>query len=210
MKTDSAYSYQVKWLEVYREDWWQQAQQAKVTHFPWGSQMADDYRPATSARLGTDGESLLVFMETDETDLRMQSKGFGFVHTDSCMEFFFLPDPKASSQYLNFEFNPAAAMYLSIGTGRHDRVEILQENYREILNVQTAIHDKGWNIAFNIPLSFLRELFPDLELKPGHVMRGNFYKCGDKTARPHYGCWSPIDLPNPDFHCPDFFGKLIY
>ncbi|MDR0629482.1 MAG: hypothetical protein LBG24_07600 [Treponema sp.] len=30
-------------------------------------------------------------------------------------------------------------------------------------------------------------------------MRGNFYKCGDKTLRLHYGCRSPIDLPEPDF-----------
>jgi hypothetical protein len=40
-------------------------------------------------------------------------------------------------------------------------------------------------------------------------MRGNFYKCGDKTIHPHYGCWSPIELPKPDFHCSDFFGEII-
>ncbi|MHB1455061.1 MAG: carbohydrate-binding family 9-like protein [Saccharofermentanales bacterium] len=38
---------------------------------------------------------------------------------------------------------------------------------------------------------------------------GNFYKCGDKTDCPHYGCWNPILLPAPDFHVPAFFGDFI-
>ncbi|MFA5695554.1 MAG: carbohydrate-binding family 9-like protein, partial [Proteiniphilum sp.] len=39
-------------------------------------------------------------------------------------------------------------------------------------------------------------------------IRANFYKCGDETAEPHYISWSPIDLPAPDFHAPQFFGLL--
>jgi hypothetical protein len=36
----------------------------------------------------------------------------------------------------------------------------------------------------------------------------NFYKCGDKCMHPHYLSWSPIGLPEPNFHCPEFFGKI--
>ena len=125
------------------------------------------------------------------------------------MEFFVSPMPSNSMQYLNFEFNPAGAMYLSIGTNRNDRTVISPPNYTELFHVTTSIHDKGWNLEFNIPLSFLQRFFPELELTQGCGMRGNFYKCGDDTAHPHYGCWSLIDLPQPDFHCPDFFGHLI-
>jgi hypothetical protein len=39
-------------------------------------------------------------------------------------------------------------------------------------------------------------------------LRANLYKCGDECDLPHYISWSPIDLPSPDFHCPDFFGKI--
>ncbi|WP_262895053.1 carbohydrate-binding family 9-like protein, partial [Parabacteroides distasonis] len=25
---------------------------------------------------------------------------------------------------------------------------------------------------------------------------------------PHFVSWSPIDLPEPNFHCPEFFGEI--
>jgi hypothetical protein len=37
----------------------------------------------------------------------------------------------------------------------------------------------------------------------------NLYKCGDKCDTPHFLSWSPIGLPQPDFHCPDFFGEIV-
>ena len=196
--------YPVKQLNPLSPQWRNEAELAKVDNFPWGG----DYRPTTIARLGTDGASLFVFMETDEIDLRYETKGFGHVHTDSCMEFFVSDLP--SAQYLNFEFNPLGAMYLSVGSSRHDREVLSIENYKDLFQVKTAVHDNGWNLEFQIPISFFKRFFPAMEFKPGNVMRGNFYKCGDKTARPHYGCWSPINLQKPDFHCPDFFGTLTF
>ena len=191
------------------KDWQEGARKVAVDCFPWGESAKDDFRPATVARLGTDGASIFVFMETDEDELRAETKGFGYTHADSCMEFFLAPDPACSGKYLNWEFNPAGGMYLSVGTSRHDRIDIPEENYRELFQVKTVVHGKGWTLQYCIPLSFLRRFFPSLELKPGHVMRGNFYKCGDDTPRPHFGCWSPIYLPQPDFHCPEFFGELV-
>ena len=215
MKTDSARVYQIRRLvdsggtQPRSKEWRNNADEAAIDNFPWAALASPDYRPATSARVANDAESLSVFMETDETELRAEARGFGYVHTDSCMEFFLSPDPASSSDYLNWEFNPAGAMYLSIGKNRHERAIISDKNYPELFQLKTATHSKGWNLEYRIPLSFLRRFFPLLELRPGHTMRGNFYKCGEKTARPHFGCWSPIDLPQPDFHCPDFFGTLI-
>ena len=201
--------YNVKWLKTYTTEWWKDAPEAKIDIFPWASQMTDDYRPVTSARLGTDGKSIFVYMESNENDLRMETKGFGYVHTDSCMEFFFSPDP-SSLKYFNYEFNPAGAMQLSIGTSRHDREILPIENFGDFFQVRTAVYKNGWNLEYSVPLSFLERFFPSFELVPGYKMRGNFYKCGDNTKRPHYGCWSPIDLAKPDFHCPQFFGTLYF
>jgi hypothetical protein len=39
-------------------------------------------------------------------------------------------------------------------------------------------------------------------------MTGNFYKCGDLTACPHYGMWTPYALPAADFHRPELFGEI--
>jgi len=149
-------------------------------------------------------------METDETEIRAEERGLsGQVHTDSCMEFFLNADPVNSNQYVNWEFNPAGALCLAVGSHRYDRHDIQIDAYMDLFQVKTNIRDNGWSVEFRIPFAFLLSCFPLLQIKRGHVMRGNFYKCGDKTARPHYACWSPIDLPYPDFHCPAFFGTLI-
>ena len=38
---------------------------------------------------------------------------------------------------------------------------------------------------------------------------GNFYTCADDPEAPHFVRWSPINLPTPNFHCPEFF-VVIY
>jgi len=201
--------YQVKRLDTYRKGWQNDSAPADIDIFPWPG-AASDFRPVTKARIAVCGDSFWVFMETNETELRAEEKGFSrLVYADSCMEFFLMPDPANSAQYINWEFNPSGALCLCIGTNRYDRHDIRLENYREFFQVKTMTHNEGWNLEYCVPFAFLQSCFPSLELKPGHVMRGNFYKCGDKTARPHYGCWSPIDLPKPDFHCPAFFGDLV-
>jgi hypothetical protein len=191
--------------------------EAAVDIFPWdepgsgNSPGGANCRPATVAKLAADDTALYVRMETSETDLRAEESGFsGLVYTDSCMELFLMPDPVHSSQYLNWEFNPRGAMYLSLGTSRHDREDIRVEHYAGLFQVKAKTRHDGWHLEYCIPRSFLRRYFPALEWSSGSVMRGNFYKCGDKTSHPHYGCWSPIALPKPDFHCPDFFGELIF
>jgi hypothetical protein len=206
--------YHITHINSRQKEWWKEIPEVQLECFPWGKNSNEDYRPVTSAHLGITthsdgGESLSVYMETNETNLRIQAEGFGHVHTDSCMEFFLSPSPDDFPKYMNFEFNPAGAMYLAIGNSRQDRTALPLENYRELFQVKTNVYDKGWNLEWHIPVSFLRQYFPSVDFSSGKIMRGNFYKCGDLTARPHYGCWSPIDLPKPDFHNPAFFGTLV-
>ena len=35
------------------------------------------------------------------------------------------------------------------------------------------------------------------------------FKCGDETAHPHFGSWSPIVWPEPQFHLSQFFGTFV-
>jgi hypothetical protein len=49
-----------------------------------------------------------------------------------------------------------------------------------------------------------------IETVDGKTIKGNFYKCGDKTSVPHFLSWNPIILPSPDFHRPDFFGEFSF
>ncbi|MDT3424944.1 hypothetical protein J2Z22_000457 [Paenibacillus forsythiae] len=38
---------------------------------------------------------------------------------------------------------------------------------------------------------------------------GNFYKCGDETPIPHYGCWSMVNSASPDYHLSRCFWELV-
>lgn len=182
------------------------ADTACVTIFPWDG----CYQPVTAAQAVALKDAFAVRMCTDETNPRTEIKDLnGPVHTDSCMEFFFMPDPKNSKKYINWEFNSAGVLFISIGTDRYDRNILEIKNYTDLFQVKTRVGKDGWEIGYRIPYEFLSSYFPCFQIREGRVMKGNFYKCADKAKQPHYGCWSPIDLPEPDFHCPDFFGELI-
>ena len=63
-------------------------------------------------------------------------------------------------------------------------------------------------IQANIPAKLFEALYGQpFAFKVGHKMEGNFYKCGDHTASPHWGSWVP--MPRLDFHDPDSFGTFV-
>ena len=62
-----------------------------------------------------------------------------------------------------------------------------------------------WRVTVLIPFELVGA---DPENLP-EKLRANFYKCGDKTAHPHFLSWNPVGTPSPDFHRPEFFGELI-
>ena len=71
--------------------------------------------------------------------------------------------------------------------------------------IETAVSDDGWTVKFFLPYDYLRAHFGAVT----PVWRCNFYKCGDKTAHPHYGAWKEVETDAPDFHQRAFFGDLL-
>ena len=141
------------------------------------------------------------------------------------MEFFFQPDPQRDPRYINLEFNSLGTHLIGMGTGRHD-LRFLQYTDRELLDVRSGILKapgdgeggvnqerpgiRGWFVSFAVPFAYLKKYFPDFSPHKGVLMKGNFYKCGDLTLYPHYGCWSSIRYEKPDFHRPEYFGELVF
>ncbi len=67
-----------------------------------------------------------------------------------------------------------------------------------------------WVVEYQLPIEILEKYCPVTAPKQGVTWRANFYKCGDRTSHPHWLTWSVIDLPEPDFHRPEFFGTLEF
>lgn len=138
------------------------------------------------------------------------------VCTDSCVEFFFNPDPEHDDRYINFEINPIGAFLLGIGADRYSRV-LINDVSPEIFDITTSVtkgsvqsykgHCGQSNIS--IPFYFIEKYYGGQDFRCGKRIKANFYKCGDKTKYPHWGCWNRINTPHPDFHRPEFFGDLI-
>lgn len=163
---------------------------------------------AAKAQACHDGERLYVRMEARERDIRATLTGpLEPVCQDSCLEFFFAPDP-ADGRYLNFEWNPLGTLFFGFGLGRGSRVRQAPEDAQALLSPRPFTTAQGWGIEFGIPASLIRLYWPGFTLS-GEAA-GNFYKCGDCTATPHYLAWAPLSSDAPDFHRRGDFGKLIF
>ena len=99
---------------------------------------------------------------------------------DSCMEFFFCPDPD-SDRYFNFEFNPNGCLYLGLNSGHGISVRLQPSEPAALFDVHISRTVDSWEIYYKIPLSFIQLFFPDFHPAPGATIRANCYKCGDKT-----------------------------
>lgn len=176
-------------------------EEARIDRYCWGGA----YRPEAFARVGWNAQGLNVLMAArEETIAARETRTGGAVCRDSCLEFFvrpFLDD----ARYLNVEVNAAGVAHIGLGAGRADRLVL--DRVPEGMDIAVSAHAGAWwAVSYRLPSALIRALF-GRELEPGALMRGNFYTC-DETIHPHFGAWSPVDTPAPDFHQSGYFGYL--
>lgn len=171
------------------------------------------YRPSVQFRLAHTDDSLLLHFQVREASVRATAPADnGRVWEDSCVEFFSVP--AGDGVYYNLECNCAGTLLVGAGAAREGRQRAPQavldrvQRWASLGREPFAEHIGAcsWEVALIIPAStfFLHELGSFA----GRDIRANFYKCGDLLQTPHFLSWNPIDLPKPDFHCPQFFGLL--
>lgn len=185
---------------------WSQVECAPICHVLW---RGDPGIPAY-AQLCRGSRQLYVRLYAQEREPLARFTGdFDMVCCDSCLEFFFCPLPE-DPRYFNFECNANGAMYLGFGENAARNVRQVLPNPREYFQIQSFSDADGWGVTFSIPDSFFTLYLPSFRLYNGLELRGNFYKCGNETAFPHYLAWNPVQSPKPDFHLPQFFGILRF
>ena len=98
------------------------------------------------------------------------------------------------------------SLLIALGAGRGDRVPLTE--CPPGMEIQASRHAGGWwAVRYRVPFALIVSLYGRAPEVPG-TLRGNFYCC-DETLRPHFGSWSPIEAPRPDFHRPECFGTLV-
>ena len=113
-----------------------------------------------------------------------------------------------SPNYFNFEINPNGCLGPEYGPEKTDRIGIVRNDAADYFDIHTDRTEDGWEVYYRIPLEYIRFFDPDFRF--AGTLSGNMYKCGNKTVNKHYLSWTQIDLDKPNFHCPEFFGRLDF
>ena len=170
------------------------------------------YTPDCNGSIARTASHLAVMFHVRGLDLRAtQIEDNGRSWEDSCCEFF-VTDPYDGTYY-NFELTCIGSLLSSKRKSRLDSVLREKEDVARVIRHSSLAHEEteisdrifSWTVAMLIPYDLIGI---DRDNVPVSV-RGNFYKCGDLTAHPHFLSWNPIGTPKPDFHRPEHFGELI-
>jgi hypothetical protein len=179
---------------------------------------SENWSPAwqTTASFGISYDLQHIFLRfrVRETNILARYKHINDpVYEDSWVEFFISFEKDA---YYNLEFNCIGTVYGAYGRNREKRARLdekllgtiqtnpsLGRNKLQIIDRKTE-----WMLDVIIPISVFK--FSNLGSFKDITAYGNFYKCGDKLKVPHYLSWNPIIAEKPDFHRPEYFGKLKF
>lgn len=181
---------------------WGLAEAGKIDKINWGE---PTYCPDTEFRVLKGEDGLYVRFETDEEEIIAECKNLNDkVFQESCVEFFFRPDPE-DPRYFNFEVNAIGTPLIGLGTGRSPQRECLDIPDISIFKFESQKKDKGFILKFFIPFDFIKLYFDNI----GEYFLGNFQKCKELGNTPHYVTYYPITTEKPDFHAPQCFQKIM-
>lgn len=184
-----------------------------INHVNWPKDFPE--APQTTVNIEYDSRCLHIRYDVVGRQLRaIATEDQQPVWEDSCVEFFCRP--LGTQAYTNFECNCIGTMVATRRMGRdEDVVPFLPEQMKKIIRRSSMPHQRidekdgvfTWWVELDIPWQLITG--NDYQSFP-LTLECNFYKCGDLTRYPHFLSWKPILTPTPDFHCPQYFGKINF
>ena len=167
------------------------------------------YKPSVDFHIAHSDKAIAIMFQVTEDHVKaVAMENNGRVWEDSCVEFFVrMAD---GQRYVNIEMNCAGTILVGKRLTKKDATHLSHAEIATIRRITSLPHEPvdshseglTWWAIEVIPY----EIF-GYDQKPGSL-RANIYKCGDKCDQPHFLSWSPIPLPEPNFHCPEYFGEI--
>ena len=203
-------------------DWdkpvWQDVEALEVGLPHWPTQ--SEYFPCTEAKLQYGPENLYLIFRVQDRYVRAAATDIhGEVWKDSCVEFFFSPYQVQGQSYLNLEINCCGVPLMQHHDGPRTGTRFVDADLCRSIEIAASLRGPietemteplVWTVEYCLPYAIL-EPFPEfVKPAPGVCWRANFYKCADDSSHPHWLAWAPIRQEQPDFHRPDYFGRLQF
>jgi hypothetical protein len=201
----------------WNKSFWQSIEPAVLEHVHPAS---SPHTPQTQVKVAYDDRAIyLCFRVQDHYVKAITTQTNGPVWRDSCVEFFFSPNPEKPETYFNIETNCCGVLLAQHHIGPRKNSRCLDAADCQKIQMassasgpirQEIIKSLTWTVEYALPLKILTRYAAYEKPAPGVVWRGNFYKCADDTSHPHWLMWSPALTEAPDFHRPEYFGVLEF
>lgn len=162
-------------------------------------------------QIARNSKAIYIYYNIKEKQtIAKHSKPNSSVWLDSCVEFFLKINDK---QYQNFEINCCGTALSAIGESRDNRVFLEVEDIVKIKTISSLdkknlpfkLNNTDWDITIKIPYDIIKTSH-DFEDKKEYF--GNFYNCNESSDYPHFLTWNKVETEEPDFHRPEYFGKI--
>lgn len=183
-----------------------------------------EHHPLVQVRLGHTGSRLhFSWAVEDRWVASRETQVNGSVCRDSCVEAFLSPRPGRG--YFNLEINAGGTVHLSFV---RDPTPVPQVGFADCRMVEPSLIARHVAVRSSLPAVVADEiatpcrwtLDADLDLAIyAHYLgepiladgawTGNFYKCADRTSKPHWGSWNSVgEVLN--FHKPECFAGISF
>ncbi|PKV62918.1 cellulose/xylan binding protein with CBM9 domain [Pontibacter ramchanderi] len=182
----------------------------RIENTPWSA-----HENGTIASFAMAHNNACIFLKYYVTEQAIQAKYRNTndpVYKDTCVELFIAFEGETA--YYNLEFNCLGTCLAEFGSDRQTRRLLPAETIAKIRRMASlrAGHEnaplKTWQLTLVIPTDvFSEHALAKLEATQ---VRANFYKCGDELPIPHYMTWTAVEAPAPDFHLPEYFGRINF
>ena len=174
------------------------------------------FSPYTEAKMMYDEEHLYIIFRVHDKYVRSVIRQFnGPVYEDSAVEFFFSPDNKCPGEYFDLEINCGGTPLICYVpnkkefTGDDIKKISIAHSMPNVVDPEIK-KEVIWTIECKIPFQLLEKFTAMSRPNRGDCWRANFFKTASKGSNPHYMTWAVIKSSKPNFHLPEFFGKLKF
>lgn len=174
----------------------------------WADKLTENL--SVSCDLNIQKDSISLKFQIVEPSARAENCGFNQkVWEDSCVEIFITID---GINYYNFEINCIGSVLGAYGKDRYNR-QFIDPQILKLISILSSLGNQPFGIKnsvteYKIEVTISQQVFvfdkdPDLK-----KVRGNIYKCADRSPTPHHMYLHEITTEMPDFHRPEFFRNL--